>query len=179
MSENKRIYRRKDLDQTAVRVDSNPIKWEYDCGGRSESKFKGITGDCVVRAVAIATGLEYENVYEDMFRLTKEYRDSNKNDRLAKGLRKRSELKLGISPRHGVYREIYDPYLIGIGWKWIPKMFVGQGCKVHLKKEELPDAMIIARLSRHVCAVDRGVIRDIYDCSREGTRCVYGYYIKD
>lgn len=27
-------------------------------------------------------------------------------------------------------------------------------------------------------AIADGVIQDTYDCSREGTRCVYGYYQK-
>ena len=58
-------------------------------------------------------------------------------------------------------------------------MGIGTGCKVHLKKEELPTGKIIARVSRHICAVIDGVINDTYDCSREGTRCVYGYYRKN
>jgi len=33
-------------------------------------------------------------------------------------------------------------------------------------------------LSRHLTTVIDGVIYDTYDPSREGTRCVYGYYSK-
>ena len=58
-------------------------------------------------------------------------------------------------------------------------MRIGTGCKVHLKSDELPIGRIIVRLSKHVCAVIDGVINDTYDCSREGTRCVYGYYKKN
>ena len=34
-----------------------------------------------------------------------------------------------------------------------------------------------ARLSGHLAAVIDGVVHDIHDCSRDGTRCVYGYFI--
>lgn len=32
--------------------------------------------------------------------------------------------------------------------------------------------------SKHLAAVVDGVLHDTYDCTREGTRCVYGYYVK-
>jgi len=56
-------------------------------------------------------------------------------------------------------------------------MSIGSGCKVHLDGNELPEGRLVASLSKHVAAVIDGVINDTYDCSREGTRCVYGYYI--
>jgi hypothetical protein len=34
-------------------------------------------------------------------------------------------------------------------------------------------------LSRHYAAVIDGVLHDVVDCSRGGTRCVYGYYSPD
>jgi hypothetical protein len=57
-------------------------------------------------------------------------------------------------------------------------MFVGQGCKVHLKKEELPMGTLIVSCSKHLTVVIDGVLNDVFDCSRNGTRCVYGYWIK-
>jgi hypothetical protein len=41
---------------------------------------------------------------------------------------------------------------------------------------ELPAGRIIARVSKHFVAIIDGVINDIYDPSRGGNRCVYGYY---
>lgn len=58
-------------------------------------------------------------------------------------------------------------------------MFVRQGCKVHLRKEELPSDRLIVVVSRHVVAVIDGIINDTYNPARDGTRCVYGYYVKD
>ena len=65
-----------------------------------------------------------------------------------------------------------------LGWKWTPTMFVGQGCKVHLKREELPGGTLIVSCSKHLTVVIDGVLNDIFDCSRNGTRCVYGYWTK-
>ena len=39
--------------------------WEYNDGGRSKAGFKGDARDCVVRSIAIATGLPYKKVYDD------------------------------------------------------------------------------------------------------------------
>lgn len=130
-------------------------------GGRAAAGFEGTTGDCVVRAIAIATGKPYQEVYDAMF----------EGSRHLKLLRER-----GKSPREGVSRKVYDKYLKALGWTWVPTMQIGSGCKVHLKSDELPKGTIIARLSRHVCAVIDGVVQDTYNPSREGTRCVYGYY---
>ncbi len=127
----------------------------YDDGGRSAAGFKGEARDCVTRAIAIATGQPYKKVYNEIFKMQ------------------------GYTPRNGVFRKIYEKYLKSLGWSWKPTMLVGQGCKVHLKKDELPDGTIIVRLSRHLAAVQDGVVRDIYDCTREGKRCVYGYFYKE
>jgi len=56
-------------------------------------------------------------------------------------------------------------------------MKIGSGCTVHLKKDELPKGRVIASLSKHLVAVIDGIIYDTYDCSQNGTRCVYGYYV--
>ena len=78
--------------------------------------------------------------------------------------------------RTGVYRETLDKVLAELDWVWVPTMKVGQGCTVHLRSDELPPGRIIVRLSRHFCAVIDGVPHDTHDCSRKGTRCVYGYW---
>jgi hypothetical protein len=58
-------------------------------------------------------------------------------------------------------------------------MGIGTGCKVHLRNGELPNGRIIVKLSRHVAAVIDGVLHDLTEeVSRDGTRCVYGYWIK-
>lgn len=123
-----------------------------DDGGRADAGFRGDAGDCVTRAIAIATGLPYRVVYDDL---------ANRN---------------GKTVRDGVPRRVFQGYLEELGWDWTPTMRIGSGCTVHLRADELPTGRLIARLSRHVCAVVDGVVHDTFDPSRDGTRCVYGYF---
>jgi len=64
-----------------------------------------------------------------------------------------------------------------LGWEWIPTMQIGSGCTVHLKEGELPSEVpLVVSVSKHITVVMDGVIHDTHDPSREGTRCVYGYW---
>ena len=137
------------------------MQFVYDDGGRAEAGYKGDADDCVVRAIAIATGKPYQEVYDDLFELN---RLNNKNPRRC-------------SPRDGnTTRKVYDAYLASLGWEWTATMQIGSGCQVHMRQDELPSGRIIVRLSRHLAAVIDGVLHDTHDCSRGGTRCVYGYW---
>ena len=139
------------------------MTYTYNDGGRANAGYKGITGDCVVRAIAIATQKPYQEVYDAINVLAQSER---------RGKRKR-----GISnARTGVYKQTYKKYLALLGWNWKPTMFIGQGCKTHLKAEELPTGRLVVEVSKHSVAVIDGVINDLYDCSRGETRCVYGYF---
>jgi hypothetical protein len=93
--------------------------------------------------------------------------------KLARSLKQRHD-----TPRTGTHRAVLNKYLEKLGWKWTPTMFVGQGCKVHLKKEELPMGTLIVSCSKHLTVVIDGVLNDVFDCSRNGMRCVYGYWTK-
>lgn len=138
-------------------VGAAPSTWTFHDGGRREAGYSGDTGDCVVRAIAIATGTPYREVY----------------DVLALGM---EALGKARSARHGVAREVYDPLLADMGWEWTPTMAIGQGCTVHLDAAELPPGRLIARVSKHLCAVVDGVVYDTHDPTRDGTRCVYGMW---
>lgn len=139
------------------------MQFFYSDGGRICAGFKGDTGDCVTRAIAIATDKPYKEVYEDLNRLAE--------------IEKPTKGKKSSSSK-GVFRKTYQKYLEQLGWKWVPTMQVGQGCKVHLKADELPPGRLVVSVSRHVVAVIDGVICDTHDCSRSESRCVYGYYLK-
>lgn len=146
------------------------MKWVLDDGGRAAAGFKGHAGDCTVRAVAIATGLPYQQVYDDLFALQKEHADW----RRSKGKRVRGSL----SPRNGVWKEVTKGYLTDLGWVWTPTMRIGSGCQVHLRPDELPSGTVIVQCSKHLATVIDGTIRDTHDPSRDGTRCVYGYWTR-
>jgi len=140
-------------------------KFFYDDGGRKDAGFKGETTDCVCRSIAIVTGKPYKEVYDDLNELAKQER-----------LGKRKKTK--SNARTGVFRATYEKYLKSLGYEWVPTMQIGQGCRVHLCGRELPEGRLVVRVSRHLTAVIDGAIHDTSDCSRTGTRCVYGYYRK-
>lgn len=126
--------------------------WIENDGGRADAGYRGDTRDCVTRAIAIATGQPYRQVYDALYAAA------------------------GATPRNGVPRKVYDPYLAGLGWEWTPTMSIGTGCTVHMRADELPAGRLIVRLSRHLSAVIDGTVHDTFDPSRDGTRCVYGYW---
>lgn len=138
------------------------IPFVHDDGGRAASGYKGSTGDCVTRALAISTGIPYADAY----RLVNEHAETER----PRNGRKKSSARTGVN-KHTT-RSIFD----ALGWTWTPTMSIGSGCIVHLRADELPDGVVVVKLSRHVAAVVNGVLHDTYDCSRDGTRCVYGYW---
>jgi hypothetical protein len=139
------------------------IEFVYDDGGRAAAGFTAVApGDCVTRAIAIGTELDYREVYDSL-------------NAFAKTERKRVG-RAKSSARTGVARQHYDALLELLGWTWTPTMAIGSGCRVHLDADELPSGRLIVRVSKHLAAVIDGVLHDTHDCSRDGTRCVYGYW---
>jgi len=125
----------------------------YDDGGRLDAGLKGKSGDCAVRAVAIATGMKYKEAQA----LIKDFS--------AKG-------KLGSKAiANGVYKEDLDAALRSIGWKWF------SAPKFEGRKARYSDinGIAIVRMARHYAAVIEGELRDSWDSSE---KMVYGYWAK-
>jgi hypothetical protein len=141
------------------------MNWIYNDGGRAAAGYKGEAGDCVCRAIAIATDLPYQMIYDSL-------NDVAQSER--KGKRKRGTSQA----RSGVYKFTYRRLLNELGWRWVPTMQIGSGCTVHLKADELPSGRLIVSVSKHLVAVIDGVIYDTHDPTRDETRCVYGYFYK-
>lgn len=139
----------------------------YDDGGRHAAGYRGQTGDCVTRAIAIATQRPYEEIYKLVNYVAQD-------ERTPKWATHRSSARRGIHRRttHEIIENV-------IGWTWTPTMKIGSGCRVHLRADELPKGRLIVQVTKHVTAVIDGVIHDTHDPSRGGTRCVYGYWRKD
>jgi hypothetical protein len=142
-------------------------------GGRAAAGFVGGAGDCVVRSIVIATGLPYRKVYEDLREANTRYAQERDN-KLSRMLKQR-----GASPRNGNHRHVFHEYILKQGFEWVATMKVGAGCQVHLRPDELPKGTLIVRVSKHLTTVVDGVLHDTHDPSRRGSRCVYGYYIKN
>jgi len=142
-------------------------------GGRAAAGFDGKTGDCVVRAVAIASERPYLEVY----------------DALSQGMRTQRNTKRGkakSSARDGVNvnRKWFKDYMREAGFVWVPTMTVGSGCKVHLVAGELPMGRLVVSVSKHYTCVLDGVVHDSHNPQRRvhwadgriSERCVYGYW---
>jgi len=131
-------------------------------------------GDCFTRSVAIATQLPYIEVYKFVNAVAKDMKTIDQAY-----LQKKSRFRGSLgNARQGVKNPLFHEVMRRMGWKWNPTMRYGQGCRVHLRRSELPLGRLICRVSKHMVAFIDGVIRDTYDPSRCGTRCVYGYFVK-
>jgi hypothetical protein len=140
------------------------VEWFHDDGGRYAAGFRGETGDCVTRAIAIAAKMPYRMVYDDLNRFCKSrHRYGHRNG----------------NSRTGIFKPEIRAYMASIGWVWTPTMGIGTGCRVHLVADELPAGRLVVNVSKHSVAVIDGVAYDTYDPTRDGTRCVYGYYQRD
>ena len=144
---------------------SRGLAWAHDDGGRASAGYKGKTGDCVCRAVAIATETTYQDVYEAINEL-------GQRERITARKKTKSHARKGVF--RGTIRKLMESY----GWEWTPTMHIGSGCKVHLRQGELPMGRLVVSVSKHMVAVIDGVVHDTHDPTREGTRCVYGYWQK-
>ena len=141
------------------------MEFVYNDGGRSKYFKKANVRDCVARSISNATGMDYLEVYNGI-------NEEAKKEHASKRKRTTS------SARNGVYTATAKRYIERtLGWVWVPCMGIGTGCQVHLKKGELPsDGSYILNLSGHFSCWKDNELYDTYDCSRHGTRCVYGYW---
>ena len=137
----------------------------FNDGGAREAGFENCSNDCVCRSFAIVSGKSYKEVANLIFEIAKKERKS-------KGKRDKS------SARSGVYKTTVNKVAEALGLVWTSTMSIGSGCTVHLKADELPSGKIAIVCSKHVTAMIDGVIHDTHDPSRNGTRCVYGYWSK-
>jgi hypothetical protein len=138
----------------------------FNDGGRAAAGYRGRAGDCVVRSVAIASGLPYRQVYDALSHAARRQR------------RTKYSMVKPSSARDGVQtsRKWFKDYMASIGFRWLPTMKIGSGCRVHLDAAELPSGRLVVAVSRHYTCVIDGVIHDTHDPRRFGGRCVYGIW---
>ena len=132
------------------------MEYIYDDGGRS-LYFKGQTGDCVCRSIAIASGRDYKEIYDIMFKAT------------------------GKTPRNGVNtRSVkFKRMMVSLGFTWVATSGIGSHQAVHLIQGELPEGRLVCAMAGHYTAVIDNQVRDIFD-PRENDfgecRKIYGYW---
>ena len=145
--------------------------WIYDDGGRQEAGYKGDAGDCVCRAIAIATGLPYQQVYDRLA-------EGNATQRKGKKTKYKKHLTGVRTARHGIYtnRKWFKDYMKELGFVWVSTCGIGTGFQAHMNSDELPMGRLVVRKKRHLAAFIDGVLHDTYDCSWGGKVGVYGYW---
>lgn len=131
-----------------------------DDGGRAAAGYRGQAGDCVARSIAIAAQLPYQTVYDALNAAAKDEKPRGRPS----------------SARNGMARPTIRSFMKDLGWEWVPTMSIGSGTTVHLRGDELPHGRLVVSCSKHLTAMIDGVIHDTHDPSRNGTRCVYGYW---
>ena len=127
------------------------MQFIYNDGGRSKYfKAKGV-GDCVTRAICIATQKDYKEVYDVLSKMSKKKYGSRE------------------SARNGVYKDIWKKYLKTLEDAHILKKIkcceIGNSQKVHLVEEELPSVgTYIVQCAKHLTCIKNGKLYDTWDC---------------
>ena len=146
------------------------LPWTYDDGGRAAAGYPRPARDCHARAIANAARRDYQIIYDliNVHGQAERPRAGRNGKRASRS-----------TARGGVHKPTTRRIMAELGWTWHPLMGIGTGCQVHLAQGEVPcrpGERIIVQLSGHVAAVVDGVVRDTHDCTRGGTRCVYGVW---
>jgi hypothetical protein len=171
------------LNKQLNATDGGRCKFVKDDGGRSRSGIarggKGDdTGDCVARAIAIATDRPYREVHDALTAAAVRQAATSKSD-WGKWVRRKGSASAHLrrlNADHGVDREVSGPYLQSLGWKYTSCKELPRGKGMHLRASELPPGPLIVALHRHYCAVIDGVIHDTKDHSEGGRRRILGYW---
>lgn len=140
------------------RPNKHRFQWLYDDGGREAAGRRGRVGDCVCRAIAIATEQPYEQIYKTLNELCKPFRETP---------RSRTP-----SCQFGMPGKVYQPFLEGQGWCFHKLPDYAQFNASNVPQE----GVSIISLYGHIATVKHGVIRDTFDCSYKGIARIYGFY---
>lgn len=124
----------------AVMKEKDPVPLVHRDGGRRMAGYKGLTGDCVTRALAIATGHPYTSVYKIVDRAGRESGYKNNN------------------AHQGVNGYVTDALMDAFGGKF-HKLPHG----TYLRPGVLPDGITIVLMEEHVLAVIDGVAYDNHE----------------
>lgn len=131
--------------------------YERDTGGREQyfplSRHGEGFGDCVPRACAIATGLDYKVVWDRLFDLGKE---------------------MGYLPNNP---KVYEKFLIGNGFSKnkTPKDNKGKKISIRNWSADAPKGRIVAITRNHIVAIVDNVQRDTW----LDERCVNSWFYKE
>lgn len=141
-------------------------QWKYNDGGRLAAGYTGQEKDSVVRAIAIATEQPYRKVYEDLSNASISYAASHKND-ISRKIHRR-----GPSLAEGVYKVVYEAYLLKLGWrKWDVDI------QIAIDTSKITPGQFILILNGRLVAYIKNIALDTSNYRKFGGD-VLGYYYK-
>ena len=116
-------------------------------------KNKLSAGDCVVRAISFASGLDWDTVYTGLCEIG---------------------MNMKMMPND---RKVFDKYLEDIGFvkRKTPKNAYGCRYTVEQLARHNPNMLTILSTSNHLTAIKDGKVVDTWDC---GFKCVGNYWVK-
>lgn len=115
------------------------MEFIWNDGGRAATGFVGLAGDCVTRSIAIATGLRYRAVYDEL------------------------KAQASQTPRNGVSSRVAADYLASRGWAF------NDGGNRPFNPDDFSKGVVIVSLvkssgrSRHFTAVIDNVVHDTWN----------------
>lgn len=147
-----------------------------DDGGRQAAGFKGKAGDCVTRAIAIATERPYLEVYNRLGEMVEEW--SQGRSRQAKAWRAKGR---GATARNGTPGPVCERYMREeTDWVKVPMKAIGGRATADEIWAQLPPGRLVLQQARHWVALVDGVIHDIWDSNQsrwgDTKRTVYAYW---
>lgn len=112
------------------------------------------TGDCVVRALAIAEDKKWLDVYDALRKLGRKIHDMPNMKRT------------------------YEMYLLNQGWQKqrMPKFLNGRRYTLRQLADEKNQGTFVVSVAKHLATIKDGNLYDTWDCSRN---CVGNYYSKN
>jgi hypothetical protein len=163
-----------------TKVGDGLCQWVKDDGGRAASGIANSnnrrteTGDCVTRAIAIATGKPYAEVHDALTVRTVRHVYDGGDSRYpewSKWAKRRGGVR-AFDPDHGCPLGAYGPYLASLGWRCTST----KSQRIRLRADELPPGRLVVHIRQHLVAVIDGVIHDIYDSGGSGRVRVQHYW---
>lgn len=111
------------------------------------------TGDCVVRALALAEDKRWLDVYDALCKLGRELHEMPNN------------------------KKTYETYLLKRGWRKqrMPKHPTGKRYQLRELANEKNNQIFVACVVKHLATVKNGELLDTWDC---GAKCVGNYFTK-
>lgn len=136
------------------------LHYQFNDGGKYAAGYTGewVTGDCVTRAIAIASGMAYKDVRSDLMERQHKWCTTS-NSRAAKVCRNRKTK----SVFRGVYPSVFKPYLKELGFNYKSLCSIGSTTRYQLVEEDLPKGTLLVRTRRHLSCVIDHVVHDAYD----------------